>query len=70
MPDVGGLTNPPVFVLGSRDAEFIFYESQWIKFDCPFTDTGEASKLVHKQKRPKLDTLYSSLFSDASERRV
>ena len=34
------------------------------------TDTGEDSKLVHRRKRPKVDTLYSSLFSDASERRV
>ena len=35
-----------------------------------FTDTGEDSKLVHRQKRPKVDTLFSSLFFDASERRV
>ena len=34
------------------------------------TDTGEDSKLVHRWKRPKVDTLFSSLFSDASERRV
>ena len=34
------------------------------------TDTGEDSKLVHRQKRPKVDPLFSSLFSDASERRV
>ena len=34
------------------------------------TDTGEDSKLVHRRKRPKMDTLYSSLFSNASERRV
>ena len=35
------------------------------------TDTGEDSKLVHRRKRPKVDTLFSSLFfSDASERRV
>ena len=33
------------------------------------TDTGEDSKLVHRRKRPKVDTLFSSL-SDASERRV
>ena len=31
------------------------------------TDTGEDSKLVNSRK---LDTLFSSLFSDASERRV
>ena len=30
------------------------------------SDTGEGSKLVHRRKRPKVDTL----FSDASERRV
>ena len=34
------------------------------------TDTGEDSKLVHRWKRPEVDTLFSSLFSDASERRV
>ena len=34
------------------------------------TDTGEDSKLVHRRKRPKVDTLFSSLFSDAFERRV
>ena len=34
------------------------------------TDTGKDSKLVHRQKRPKVDTLFSSLFSDAFERRV
>ena len=33
-------------------------------------DTGEDSTPVHRQKRPKMDTPYSSLFSDASERRV
>ena len=26
------------------------------------TDTGEDSKLVHRLKRPKVDTLFSSLF--------
>ena len=26
------------------------------------TDTGEYSKLVHTRKRPKVDTLFSSLF--------
>ena len=31
------------------------------------TDTGEDSRLVHRQKRPKEDMLF---FSDASERRV
>ena len=35
-----------------------------------FTDTGEDSKFVHRRKRPKVDTLFPSLFSDASERRV
>ena len=34
------------------------------------TDTGEDSKLVHRPKRPKVDMVFSSLFSDASERRV
>ena len=34
------------------------------------TDIGEDSKLVHRRKRPKVDTLFSSIFSDASERRV
>ena len=33
-------------------------------------DTDEDSKFVHRRKRPKVDTLFSSLFSDASERRV
>ena len=26
------------------------------------TETGEDSKLVHRRKRPKVDTLFSSLF--------
>ena len=26
------------------------------------TDTGEDSKLVHRRKRPKVDTLFSSFF--------
>ena len=34
------------------------------------TDTGEDSRLVNRRKRPKVDTLFSSLFSEASERRV
>ena len=34
------------------------------------TDTGEDSKLVHRRKGPKVDTLFSSLFFDVSERRV
>ena len=34
------------------------------------TDTGDDSKLVHRWKRPKMDTLFSSLFSAASQRRV
>ena len=35
------------------------------------TDTGEASKLVHRRKRPKVDTQFFFLFfSDAFERRV
>ena len=34
------------------------------------TDAGEDSKLVHRRKRPKVDTLFSSLFADTSERRV
>ena len=34
------------------------------------TDTDEDSKLVLRRKRPKVDTLFSFLFSDASERRV
>ena len=33
-------------------------------------DTGEDSKLDHRRKRPKVDTLFSSLFFDASERQV
>ena len=34
------------------------------------TDTDKSSKLVHRRKRTKVDTLFSSLFLDASERRV
>ena len=34
------------------------------------TDTGQDSKLVRRLKRPKTDTLFSSLFWDAFERRV
>ena len=36
----------------------------------PLTDKGEDSRLVRRRKLPKLDTLFSSFFSDASERRV
>ena len=32
---------------------------------CHLTITGEDSKLVHRRNRPKVDTLFSSLFSDA-----
>ena len=50
------------------------FQSQGFKFlmidFLPLTDTGEDSKLVHRRKRPKLDTLFSSLFPDGSERRV
>ena len=34
------------------------------------TDTGDDSKVVHQRERPKVDTLFSSLFSDTSEHRV
>ena len=34
------------------------------------TDTGDNSKLDDRRKRPIVDTLFSSLFSDASQRRV
>ena len=34
------------------------------------TDTGEDSKLVRRRKRPKVDTLFSSVFSDVSQRLV
>ena len=43
---------------------FLFY-----KFVRCLTDTGEDSKLVHRRKRPKVETLFSSFF-DAFERRV
>ena len=33
-------------------------------------DTGGNSKLAHRRKRPKMDAVFSALFSDASERRV
>ena len=34
------------------------------------TDTDKDSKLVQRRQPPKVDTLFSSLFSDASERPV
>ena len=40
---------------------------------CKLTDTGEDSKLVHRQKRSKVNTApprYFVFFSDAFERRV
>ena len=43
---------------------FIFYE-----FVRCLTDTGEDSKLVHRRKRPKVETHFFSFF-DAFERRV
>ena len=46
--------------------ESINYITEVRKF---LTDTGEDSKLIHRRKRPKVDTLFS-FFSDASERRV
>ena len=44
-------------------------ESCWKKFIL-LTDTGEDSKLVKRRKRPKVDKLFSTPFSNASERRV
>ena len=49
---------------------FHYYYSWDTFYKNKLTDTGEDSKLVHRRKRPKMDTLFSSLFSDASERRV
>ena len=65
----GGFGGVPAIVLVITDK--IETRSGWTKpiFD-QLTDTGEDSKLVHRRKRPKVDTLFSSLFSDASERRV
>ena len=37
--------------------------SDWSCCICKLTDTGEDSKLVHRRKRPKVDPLFSSLFS-------
>ena len=48
----------------------IFIEFCDGSFSSLLTDTGEDSKLVDRRKRPKVDTLFSSLFSDASARRV
>ena len=42
----------------------------FIKILDSLTDIGEDSKLVPRRKRPKVDTLFSSLFSDAFERQV
>ena len=47
---------------------FCYYRHSWLF--STLTDTGEDSKLVHRRKRPKVETLCSSLFRDASERRV
>ena len=40
------------------------------KISIKLNDTDEDSKLVHRRKCQKVDTLFSSFFSDASERRV
>ena len=40
------------------------------RFKSRLTDTGEDARLVHRRKSPKVDTLFSSLFFEASERRV
>ena len=50
-----------------KDAKITLRNS---KFFCDLTDTSEDSKLVHRRKSPKVDTVFSSLFSDASERQV
>ena len=73
-PDSGFLSR----VLNSKDSwvfEFRNFHSRDSGLYSGYTadtlsDTGEDSKLVHRRKRPKVDTLFSSLFFDASARRV
>ena len=66
------------WVLFSRALRRKVFTWRWIYFifkikinPClSLTDTDEDSKLVQRRKRPNVDTLFSSLFFDASERRV
>ena len=46
-----------IFLKGTNENFVFFHEN--LAF---LTDTGEDSKLVHRRKRPKVDTLFSSLF--------
>ena len=63
------LTHSIIFqrLLSSRRHSFILHISC---YEHMLTDSGEDSRLVHRRKGPKVDTLFSSFFSDASERRV
>ena len=64
-------SNPQQLRLLKLSYSLTVLEFKLLKFIVPIlTDTGEDSKLVHKRKRRKVDTLFSSLFSDASERRI
>ena len=38
------------------------YSGQFLERFFTLTDTGEDSQLVHRRKRPKVDTLFSSFF--------
>ena len=40
------------------------------RLNCSLTDTGEDSKLVHRENVQKWTRYYLLFFSDASERRV
>ena len=59
-PDFKHITLRPLYQPVKNFWKILFY----------LTDTGEDSKLVHMRTRPKVDTLFFSLFSDAAERRV
>ena len=72
LEETGGLGSCLLDSSDSNSAEPLFVEERISKFLIfrKLTDTGEDSKLVHRRKRPKVDTLFSYLFLDASERRV
>ena len=57
---------PVILKKGKSENFIILYDSCFIYFSSTniksLTDTGEGSKLVYRRKRPKVDTLFSTLF--------
>ena len=68
---LGEIRQIQIKVLNNKNLRWNFFLNDFfVNVKRLLTDTGEDSKLVQRRKRPKMDTLFSSLFYDASERRV